>query len=96
MRDRVHPDAVAQQRAAGSALGRIDRDDGDGPVLGKSSRKRRTNSSTSEDLPAPPVPVMPRTGTVVGRGSLRRTTRTGPAYLSGQFSAAEIKRPRTW
>ena len=30
---------------------------------GKAARKRRTNSSTMEDLPAPPVPVMPKTGT---------------------------------
>ena len=25
-------------------------------------RKRLTNSSTKDDLPAPPVPVIPRTG----------------------------------
>ena len=30
---------------------------------GKSRRNRRTSSSTMEDLPAPPVPVMPSTGT---------------------------------
>ena len=30
--------------------------------LGKSIKKRRTNSSTKEDFPAPPVPVIPRTG----------------------------------
>ncbi len=30
----------------------------------KSARKRRTSSSTSELLPAPPVPVMPSTGMV--------------------------------
>ena len=29
----------------------------------KSIRKRRTSSSTSEDFPAPPVPVIPKTGT---------------------------------
>ena len=29
---------------------------------GKSIKKRRTNSSTNDDLPAPPVPVIPRTG----------------------------------
>ena len=28
----------------------------------KSIKKRRTNSSTKEDLPAPPVPVIPNTG----------------------------------
>ncbi len=28
-----------------------------------SSRRRRISSSVSEDLPAPPVPVMPNTGT---------------------------------
>ena len=29
---------------------------------GKSIKKRRTNSSTKDDFPAPPVPVIPRTG----------------------------------
>ncbi len=29
-------------------------------LSGKSIRKRRTNSSTSEDFPAPPVPVIPK------------------------------------
>ncbi len=32
-------------------------------LSGKSRRKRRTSSSVRELLPAPPVPVMPRTGT---------------------------------
>jgi hypothetical protein len=35
------------------------------PILTLSSwsrRKRRTSSSVSDDLPAPPVPVMPSTG----------------------------------
>ncbi len=31
-------------------------------ISGSSARKRRTSSSVSEDLPAPPVPVAPRTG----------------------------------
>ena len=29
---------------------------------GKSIKKRRTNSSTNDDFPAPPVPVIPNTG----------------------------------
>ena len=29
---------------------------------GKSIKKRRTNSSTKDDFPAPPVPVIPKTG----------------------------------
>ena len=33
-----------------------------------SSRKRRTSSSVSDDLPDPPVPVMPSTGTGARRG----------------------------
>ena len=32
---------------------------------GKSIKKRRTNSSTKEDFPAPPVPVIPRTGVLL-------------------------------
>ena len=31
-------------------------------VLSVSIKKRRTNSSTKDDFPAPPVPVMPNTG----------------------------------
>jgi hypothetical protein len=31
-------------------------------LFSKSSQKRRTSSSTNEDFPAPPVPVMPRIG----------------------------------
>ena len=32
--------------------------------VGKSIKKRRTNSSTNEDFPEPPVPVIPKTGTL--------------------------------
>ena len=31
----------------------------------KSIKNRLTNSSTNEDLPAPPVPVIPNTGTLL-------------------------------
>ena len=31
-------------------------------LFGKSLRNLRTNSSTKEDFPAPPVPVIPKTG----------------------------------
>ena len=31
-------------------------------LFGKSIKKRRTNSSTKLDFPAPPVPVIPKTG----------------------------------
>ena len=31
-------------------------------LSGKSNIKRRTNSSVSEDFPAPPVPLIPRIG----------------------------------
>jgi hypothetical protein len=37
-----------------------------------SSRNRRTSSSVIEDLPAPPVPVMPSAGTVLPAASLSR------------------------
>ena len=32
-------------------------------LVGKSTKNRRTNSSTKEDFPEPPVPVIPNTGT---------------------------------
>ena len=59
----------------------------------KSVRNRRTSSSTSELLPAPPVPVTPSTGTFcdlarIGSSALRRSS---PA--AGSFSAAVIKPP---
>ena len=55
----------------------------------KSIKKRRTNSSTKEDLPEPPVPVIPRTGTSFFTDSSRTCFNTS-AYFSGKFSAAEI------
>ena len=58
---------------------------------GWSIRKRRTSSSTSDDLPAPPVPVMPRTGTFV-RAASARIPSSSAACSSRQFSAAEISR----
>ena len=55
-----------------------------------STRKRRTSSSVSEDLPEPPVPVMPRTGTVRAPAALR----TAASSSSGRrpSSAAVIAR----
>ena len=62
--DRVHPDPVAEQRAAAAPAGRVDRDDARSRSLSSRSRRnRRSSSSVSELLPDPPVPVMPRTGT---------------------------------
>ena len=40
-------------------------------LSGKSIRKRRTSSSTSDDLPDPPVPVIPRTGVFVLNGDVQ-------------------------
>ena len=56
-----------------------------------SSRKRRTSSSVSEDLPEPPVPVMPSTGTVVGAAEQverRRAARPASASVSARASVA--------
>ena len=39
----------------------------------KSIKNRLTNSSTNEDLPAPPVPVIPNTGTLLTVESLRNS-----------------------
>ena len=38
---------------------------------GKSIKNLRTNSSTNEDFPAPPVPVIPSTGVVIFPASVR-------------------------
>ena len=58
---------------------------------GKWRSTRRTNSSTIELLPAPPVPVMPKTGAwlLAARAS---TSARIVSYTSGAFSAAEIMR----
>ena len=64
---------------------------------GKSVTKRRTSSSVSELLPAPPVPVRPITGTFGGSPSGRslpsstseilRASGSQPSSLAGAFSA---------
>ena len=59
---------------------------------GKSSKKRRTSSSTMEDFPAPPVPVIPRTGTV---GREARTGSNALPNASALFSAAVMHRARS-
>ena len=57
----------------------------------KSARKRRTSSSTSDDFPEPPVPVIPNTGIdFVFASSLISFKMT--LFFSGKFSAAEIAR----
>ena len=54
-----------------------------------SRRKRRTISSVSDDLPAPPVPVMPSTGTVNPAAALRiGSLRAG----ASPFSSSVIRR----
>ena len=57
----------------------------------KSTVKRRTNSSTKDDLPAPPVPVIPKTGVEEASESFL-ISGCNLANSSGLFSAAEIKR----
>ena len=54
-------------------------------------KKRRINSSTNDDLPAPPVPVIPKTG-VVAVAAILRILSKAALFSSGAFSAAEIKR----
>ena len=54
-------------------------------------KKRRISSSTKDDLPAPPVPVIPNTGVLLIAAILRILVRS-LLFSSGAFSAAEIKR----
>ena len=58
---------------------------------GKSIKKRRTNSSTKDDFPAPPVPVIPSTG-VSQSLILARSSCKASVMISGKFSAALIQR----
>ena len=55
----------------------------------KSSKKRRTNSSTNDDFPAPPVPVIPKTGVPFFKGS---ASLKSSLKFWGWFSAIEINR----
>ena len=55
----------------------------------KSTRNLRTSSSTKEDFPAPPVPVIPNTGTLLSEAKSLISVRAS-ACFSGKFSAAEI------
>ena len=58
---------------------------------GKSIKNRLTNSSTNEDLPEPPVPVIPNTG--VFNVLFFSIILSKVAFAtSGKFSAEEIRR----
>ncbi len=58
----------------------------------KSTKNRLTNSSTSDDLPAPPVPVIPKIG--VFMVSLFFLSAAKISFESlGKFSAADINLP---
>ena len=58
---------------------------------GKSIKKRRTSSSTKEDLPDPPVPVIPKTS-VLESLFISLILSKVAAATSGKFSADEIIR----
>ena len=57
----------------------------------KSIKNLRTSSSTNDDLPEPPVPVMPSTGTTFVFTSCSISV-LNFTNSSGKFSAAEINR----
>ena len=59
--------------------------------FGKSIINLLTNSSTKEDFPAPPVPVIPRTG-VSELIAIFFISSNIVVCFAEQFSAAEIKR----
>ena len=58
-------------------------------VLSVSTKNRRTNSSTNDDFPAPPVPVIPKTGIFFVPISFFTSIKKSIA-ASGKFSATEI------
>ncbi len=61
-------------------------------LLGKSIKYLRTSSSTDEDFPEPPVPVIPNTG-IADFDDCSRIRAIKSACFSEKFSAAEIARP---
>ena len=60
-----------------------------------SKRKRRINSSVNDDLPAPPVPVMPMTGTLMAAASAfscaRKPSMAGVGDSSAVMSCANAR-----
>ena len=58
---------------------------------GKSIKNRLTSSSTVEDFPEPPVPVIPKTGTLEVATKFSNGENK-EQYLSCLFSAIEMKR----
>ena len=58
----------------------------------KSCKKRLTNSSTKDDFPAPPVPVIPKTG-ILNFSTLVLISLRISKLLSPKFSADEISLP---
>ena len=104
--DRIHADAVAEQRAAGLAPRGIDRQDRE--AIRGTAQEARSSSSISDDLPAPPVPVMPSTGASArargscaseeprcsARGRSRRTSSAGDvrgvACLAELFASTSV------
>ncbi len=57
-------------------------------ISGSSARKRRTSSSVSDDLPAPPVPVVPRTGEGL-RGGRVPTSKPSSARVTARATASQ-------
>ena len=57
----------------------------------KSIKNLRTNSSTKDDFPAPPVPVIPNTGVPITLAFFLMSANTD-SCISAKFSAAEITR----
>ena len=83
-RVRLHPHAIAEDRAAGERARRIDRDDADGPC--RRSRISAVRRSTSVLLPAPGGPVTPisRRGRCCGKIAADRARR--PRATSSSMS----------
>jgi hypothetical protein len=67
--DGVHADAVAEQRAAGALARGVDRDHGDLQLVVLVEAQAADQLVGEDDLPEPPVPVMPRVGTLAAAPS---------------------------
>ena len=89
----LHPDPVAEDRAAGEGRRRVDGDDADLPSLG--ARAWRASAAVSVDLPAPGEPVRPvtRARPVRGKRSARSSGKRGSPDL-GPRDRARDRRAR--
>ena len=92
--DRIHADAVAQQRAARFSPRRVDRDDRDSELVVLVEAEAADELVGQRALPAPPVPVIPTTGALLVSATRNNSSRsfagTGAGFEAGDHSRQRL------